>query len=129
MLEFVHPSKLSAGDVALLQHADSISPNYVRIAPAELIAGIWDGRFLLYRCPQGVFLLEVVDCRLNIVRMAGNRLAQCFQKIAVELQHIARNLGCVAIETNVYSSKLAKALTRAGAKQESVVMVLELENG
>jgi hypothetical protein len=67
--------------------------------------------------------------RLNLVRLCGKNLTLHFQEISRDLQHIARELNCNAIETIVYSEKLAKALSRGGAHKESVVMVLELKNG
>lgn len=132
-LELVEPKAFSKEDIALLYDADVCGPVFNTIAPPDLVKEIWSEDLLLYRYPSGLLLLEVHqggngDKRLNIVRWAGKPMLSC-KALAKDLQHIARELDCVAIETNVYSDGLAKALSRVGARKEAVVMVLELENG
>lgn len=134
MLEYVSPEKLDADLFELLYVADGAGPRFNSIAPPEAVKRIWDGSLVIYKMPHGLMAVEVNEGgdgtkRLNLVRMAGNDLALHFEEISRDLQHIARDRGCVAIETMVYDEKLAKALTRGGAKQESVTMVLELNDG
>lgn len=134
MLEFVPPERLSVDDFASFYEADANGPKFNTISPPEAVRRIWAGELLAYRAPGGTFLLEVVEggdgtTRLGIVRMAGKGLALHFEQISRDLQHIARDHGCVAIETVVYDGRLAKALTRGGAKQEAITMVLELDDG
>lgn len=135
MLEFVKPSDIKPDEFAELYVADQAGPAFNSINPSDAVRRLWDGSLILYRAPdKGVMLVEVNEGgdgtkRLNLVRMAGKGLALHFEEISRDLQHIARDQGCVAIETMVYDEKLAKALTRGGAKLESYTMVLELDNG
>lgn len=134
MLEYVPPHALDADLFELLYIADGAGPKFNSIAPPEAVRRIWDKSLLIYKMPEGVMACEVNTGgdgtkRLNLVRMAGENLALHFEEISRDLQHIAREHGCVAIETMVYDRKLARALTRGGAKLESYTMVLELDNG
>lgn len=135
MLKRVDPKHLTVEDFAQLYTADQAGPAFNSIAPPDAVARLWDGSLLLYRAgDKGIFLLEINEGgdgtkRLNIVRAAGEGLVLHSKEIASDLQHIARENNCNAIETIVYSPKLARALTRGGAKQESVTMVLELNDG
>jgi hypothetical protein len=135
MLQKIDPTCLSADDFAELIHADKQHPSFVSINPAECVRQLWDGSLLLYRlADRGLMMVEVNEGgdgtkRLNLVRMVGEQLTLRFEEISRDLQHIARELGCVAIETVVYSEKLARALRRGGAYQESTTMVLELTDG
>lgn len=135
MLEYVKPESIKPDEFAELYRADAAGPAYNSISPPDAVRRLWDGSLMLYRAPnRGIMLVEVNEGgdgtkRLNLVRMAGKGLALHFEEISRDLQHIARDCDCVAIETIVYSEKLAKALTRGGAKLESYTMVLELDNG
>jgi hypothetical protein len=113
----------------LLDHADTFAPEHAKLNIAEIVKGIWTGDYQLFSCPYGIMLTEVVNGRLNLVRMTGTRMALFFNTISRDLQHHARELGCNAIETIVYSDKLARTLRRGGAKLESYTMVLELNDG
>lgn len=132
-LEHVHPSAVKFMDIQLLVEADDNTPVFDKLETADVITALWSGDFQLFRCAYGIILAEVNAAnglrRLNLVRFAGRNIAQHINSITQALQHYARELGCNAIECNVYSDKLAKALRRSGAKQEAVVMVLELSNG
>jgi hypothetical protein len=129
MIERVIPSVVSPEDFALIFEADLNSPDHVKLSMKEIVDRIWQGTFQLWRHENGIILTEVTaENRLNLVRASG-RLAAHFKTLGRDLQHAARVLNCNAIETIVYSPKLARALKRTGARQEAVVMVLELENG
>lgn len=135
MLISVQPEQMSAEDFQQIFSADQAGPAFNSIAPPDTVARLWNGSLLLYRAgDKGIFLLEINEGgdgtkRLNIVRAAGEGLVLHPKEIASDLQHIARENNCNAIETIVYSPKLARALTRGGARQESVTMVLELNDG
>lgn len=136
MLQAIKPEKLSADEFAELARADQKHPPFNSINPAECVRQLWDGSLLLYRVAdnRGLLMVEVNEGgdgtkRLNMVRLVGKDLMFKFEEISTALQHIARELGCVAIETVVYDRKLVKALSRVGMSQESVTMVLELNNG
>lgn len=135
MLQAINPRSLTPDDFAELIRADQKHPPFNSINPAECVRQLWDGSLLLYRvADRGLLMVEVNEGgdgtkRLNMVRLVGENIAFSFEQISNELQHIARELGCVAIETVVYSGKLVKALRRVGMQQESVTMVLELTDG
>lgn len=135
MLEFIPPEKLHPDDFAALYEADTAGEKFNSISPTEAVNRLWEKSLLLYRATGlGIFALEINEGgdgtkRLNIVRMSGSKLPLHFEEISRDLQHIARDHGCVAIETMVYDERLAKALARGGARQESITMVLELNNG
>lgn len=136
-LRYVRPECINQEDIQALVEADQFGPAFNSIAPADVIYNIWQGNFKLYKADgKGCFLVEVAkggdnSCRLNIVRASGNflKLVLATPEMKASLQHIARELGCKAIEAVVYSDKLAKALTRSGARREATVMVLESKNG
>lgn len=129
MLERVLPSALTPKDFQLLYEADANSPAVAKLHMADVVNRLWTGTFQLWRHKAGVILTEVTDDRrLNLVRASG-QLAAHFKTLGQDLQHAARELNCNAIETIVYSPKLARALQRSGAKQEAIVMVLELNDG
>lgn len=135
MLQKVKPEQLSADDFASLYVADRNGPAFNSISPPDLVKQIWAGELLVYRLEdRGVILFEINiggdgSKRLNIVRFAGENLALVFQQISNDLQHIARENGCDAIETCVYCPRLARALTRCNAREESITMVLEVSDG
>lgn len=134
MLEAIKPEQVDADCFAQLYAADSAGPAFNSIPPPEMVRRIWSKEILLFGMPTGIMAVEVNQGgdgtkRLNLVRMAGKDLTLHFEEISRDLQHIAREHGCVAIETMVYDEKLARALARGGAKQESVTMVLELNDG
>lgn len=130
MLVRIQPLELDIDDISWLVKANEEGPVSHQLPVTDMVSRIWQGSLQLFRAEcGGVMLTEVNGDRLNLVKMAGYKMALHFQAISRDLQHAARELGCNAIETNVYSEKLARALRRGGAKQESVVMVLELGNG
>lgn len=130
MLTRVQPEQLDIDDISWLLKANAAGPVSHQLPVDDAVRRIWNGSLHLFRAAcGGIMLVEVNGTRLNLVKMAGHKIALHFQAISEALQHTAREMGCNAIETNVYSEKLAKALRRGGAKQESVVMVLELDNG
>lgn len=130
MLERVLPYEISYSDLKQLQQADEHSPDGCKLALHEIVDHIWNDQMQLFRTPCGVMLTEKIGKRLNIVRMEpAGKLALRAQEFLKALQHIARDMGCNAVETCVYSEKLARTLRRGGAKQESVTMVLELSDG
>lgn len=136
-LQYVPPEQLSDADIAALVEADLAGPGFNSIPACDLIHKVWKGEFKLYKAEgKGCFLVEVNQggdgsCRLNIVRASGSflKLVLSTPEMKASLQHIARDFGCNAIEAVVYSEKLAKALTRSGAKREATVMVLESRHG
>ena len=135
MLERVKPHDIKPEEFGELYRADGAGPAFNSINPVDAVSRLWEGSLILYRAPnRGVLAVEVNEGgdgtkRLNLVRMAGQDMALHFEEISRDLQHVAREHGCVAIETMVYDRKLAKALTRGGAQLESYTMVLELDNG
>lgn len=134
IIEPVPPALLKPEDIDYIVEADAAGDPFYSIT-GHLISNLWNGSWRLFRVPgHGVLVLEVNtgsdgSSRLNIISMAGKDLTLRFEQISSDLQHLARKWGCKAIETMVYSDKLAKALTRGGAQRESVTMVLELKNG
>jgi hypothetical protein len=133
-MQRVAPHQFTVEHIDRLHQADVNGPAFNKLSMGDVVRKLWLGEFLLYDAGKGTFLFEINEGsdgtkRLNIVRAAGEGITLKAAEIAADLQHIAREFGCVAIETIVYSPKLARALTRGGAKQEAIVVVLELENG
>lgn len=130
MLKRVQPEQVDVDDISWLVKANLAGPESAELEVSDMVKRIWSGDFQLFRAGcGGVILTEIEGKRLNLVKMAGYRMALHFHAISSDLQHAARELGCNAIECIVYSDKLAKALRRGGAKQEALVMVLELNDG
>ena len=133
VLEYVFPGDLTHEDLAWLKKADDAGSDYQRLSSADIIRWVADGELHLFRLRhgQGVVLVEVRLAasgkkRLGIVRAAGAGMGWTFAKIAELLQHTAKEWGCEAVETMVYSPRLAKAMQKIGAKPEAVNMVLEV---
>jgi len=129
MLTRVSPEFISAEDLVWLSEAEFSGPVSHRLDLANIVRGLWRGDYQLFRADNGVILTEISNKRLNLVKWAGRGLALRMAELTRDLQHIGRELGCNALETNVNSEKLARALKRIGAKQESVIMVLEFDDG
>lgn len=120
--------------ITALIAADEVEHKFNHLDPGTTIRKIWHEEFQLWQLRGGVLLTEINiggdgSKRLNLVRWAGVNVAQQLQEISKAVQHIARDLGCAAIETMVNSEKLARALKRTGMQRESVTMVLELTDG
>ncbi len=124
-------AEMTPEDLDLIMAADRVGDEFNSIL-SNFVMRLWEGSFQLFRFQNGCLLTEVHEgCgghkRLNILRFAGDWTVWHFEDIARDLQHIARDLDCEAIETMVYCPKLTKALTRVGARQEAVNMILGVE--
>lgn len=128
------PEALIAADWELLLAADAAGPAINHLDPAAIVKGLISGEMQCFRLkPGGVLLTELNTdngCRrLNLVRCAirpDRSLGWIFPQVTKFLQHLAREWGCEAVESVVYSPRLAKAMAKVGAKPEAVNMVLEV---
>ena len=65
--------------------------------------------------------------RLVLLRAAGHGVGWTFPQLADLLVKTAKEWGCEAIESMVYSQRLATAMQKVGAFPEAVRMVLKVE--
>jgi hypothetical protein len=130
-LVFVPPEAITPDDLALLAAADVNAIPYNKIPADVLVKRLWAGEYQLFRAERGVLLTELNDAnglrRMSIVRFAGDGISLQMKWLTQALQHHAKEFGCIAIETMIYSPKLAKAMLRTGAKPEATIFVLELD--
>ncbi len=135
-IEWVQSAELTTADWELLLQADDAGPDFNRISAEQIAAELSSGVMHCFRLKPGIGIM-LVDVRvgptglkrLGIVRMACRRPhSPCwiYAQLKTLLQHTAREWGCEAVETMIYSARLAKALQRVGARAESIMMVLEV---
>lgn len=134
VLEYVQPGEHTADDFNWLEMAGNAGPEFQKLPALQVEHWLRQKEMQLFRFKPGpgVVLTEVRRSasgvkRLGIVRAAGEGVGWTFAKVAELLQHTAKEYGCEAVETMVYSPRLAKAMQRIGAKPEAVNMVLEVK--
>lgn len=132
-LEWVRPGDWTEADFAWLELADVAGPAFHSIDRASIEGWLLASQMHLFRIKvgHGVLLVEVIASasgarRLRLVRFAGQNLGWLFPQLAELLQHTAKEWGCQAIESMVYSPRLAQAMLKVGAKAEAVNVVLEV---
>lgn len=132
--EYVPAGEATDDDFNWLSMADNNCPRYAKLPQLQVEHWLRQGKMhlLRFRPGPGVLLVEVTRSssnvrRLNIVRAAGQGVGWSHRAFAELLLETAREWGCEAVQTMVYSPRIAKALTDVGAKAEAVNMILMVE--
>lgn len=135
--EWILPGDYTPEDIEYLSVASTAGPQYEHTPLETLFQQHMDGdvQFLRLNSPSsGVVIVQVFagaygDKRLVIQHIAGTNTIRAYPEIVADMLDFARENGCEAVETSVYDTRLAKVLSRLGAKPQSITMVMEVPHG
>lgn len=130
------PGAATMRDFQWLGWGERDIPLFNRIDPELVHENLAEGRLHLLRLlapADGVILIQKLSngehSRLQVIKVAGVGIALIARSLAKVLLEVAAEWGCSSVETSVVDDRLAHAIMRAGAKVESFVMVLEVDDG
>lgn len=125
--------ELTHDHVRMLVRSLKTAPLYEQTSIEDMLKGLKDRSSILFEIPQGIIVAEVRvgggEKRLSIPALYCLNFGAHCRGVIADVKRLAREWGCVRIETCCYDNSLAKIIKLLGGTAESVNMVMEAGHG
>lgn len=128
MLEYVHISAVTDELLDAIMVSYAAAPPFDRPTKSEVRTNLVTQHSHLFRFGKGLTLVSVRAVQgkrrlyIDAITQPGGNITAW----AREMKRLAAEWLCDTIETTVFNPRLASAIERCGARQEAVVLVLQV---